>query len=215
MIKSLTRILLFCGLALMLTAFPVFAQEKSQRKFEINKKPLLDLADLVIAKLQKNEIALGQPFLIEISGELTKDGKFDRQKTRYIRAQGGEQVSDLAKSAVEAVNDSGIFIYLRDLEIEKFNLIFAQNDEQVYAIMRSELVSEERVKAVKSGLDMFFSAGKMIAKNEDEKTLLSGMTISSQDKSLVLKFAVAKPVMQEIIQRKLSEEINKRLVKET
>lgn len=213
--KFSKQISLICGLILTLAAFPVFAQEKSTGEIEINTKPLRDLADLVISKLQKNEITLSQPFLIEISGELTKDGKFDRQKTRYIRAQGNEQMSDVAKIAIEAVNDTGIFIYLRDLEIERFSLIFAQNNEQVYAIMKSGLVSEVKAKEITSVLNMVFSMGKMVTKDEDEKTLLSGMAVSYENKSLILKFAVNKPVVQEIIQRKLTEEISKRLVKES
>lgn len=212
--KNFIQIFLFCGVALMLAAFPVFAQEKSQGEIEINKKPLLELADLVIARLQKNEVTLSQPFLIEVSGELAKDGKFDRQKTRYIRAEGDEQITGVAKSAIEAVSDSGIFYYLRALDIEKFNLIFAQNDKQFYAVMKIEQDSVVRARTTKSSFDMVINIAKMSIKGEDEKTLLSAMTVSNEDKSVSLKFDIAKPIMQEMVQRKLSEEIKKRLVKE-
>ena len=211
--KFFTRILLFCGLALMLAAFPVFAQPLPAKDVEINKKPLLEFADLVIDKLQKKEIALSESFLIELNGELANDGKLDRQKTRFVRADGSEQMVNIGKSLVESLNESSLFGYLRQLDIERFNLIFAQNDAQLYAIVKSDTVSAEKAKTISSGLNMAVSVIKQKPKTEDDKILLNRITVSAQENFLILKIALEKPIAQEMIQRILTEEINKRLAK--
>ena len=152
----------FCGLFLILAAFPVFAQNTTAERVEINRKPLLDLTDLVIDRLQKNELVLSDNFLIEIDGELTKEGKFDRQKTRYVRVEGSEQITDIAKSAVESVNDSGYFTYLTQVESNKINLILAQDNEQIYAIIRSAFETPNRAKTFASTIS---SGGKSCQAN--------------------------------------------------
>lgn len=200
-----------CGLLLLLAAFPVFAQPV--KTVEINKKPLQEFTDLVIDKLQKKQVALSEPFLIELNGELTVEGKLDRQKTRFVRADGGEQIVNIAKSLAESLNESGLFSYLRLLEIDKFNMIYAQNNEQLYAIVKSETASADKANIISSGLNMALSISRQKPKNEDEKILLNKTIVSAQENLLILKIILEKNVAQEMIQRLLTEEINKRLAK--
>lgn len=210
--NSLTRIFLFCGIALTLAAFPVFGQMPA-KEVEINRKPLLEFADLVIDKLQKKEIALSEPFLIELNGNLANDGKLDRGKTRFVRADGNEQMVNIAKSLVESINESGLFGYLRQLNVEKFNLIYAQNDAQLYAIMKSDVASAENAKMISSAIGLAAGVVKQQIKNEDDRILLNGVTVSTDENFLILKIVLEKTVAQEMIQRALTEEINKRLAK--
>jgi hypothetical protein len=209
--NHLKRISLFCGIAvIMLAAFPVFAQDKP----EINRKPLNDLNNLVIDRLQKNELVLSDNFLVEVEGELTKDGKFDPQKTKYIRTEGNEQIANVAKSAIEAVNESGMFQYLTNLGSTKLNLVFSQNDEQIYGTIKFDFVSSARAKSLVSLLNSAISIVKQKSDNEDDKVLLNGTTVSENDKTVTIKTSVEKSVGQEMIQRKLTEELNKRLEQE-
>ena len=155
MINRFKNISLICGIALvMLAAFPVFAQNN----VEINRKPLSDFGkDNLDPRLQNNELVLSDNFLVEVEGELDKNGKFDLQKTKYIRTEGNEKIADAAKSAIEAVNDSGVFGYLTQLGAKKINLVFAQNDEQIYAVINSELDSPKRAKTLKSAFRYGFN----------------------------------------------------------
>lgn len=211
--NPLKRIALLCGIAvIMLAAFPVFAQDYSG--IEINRKPLRDFTDLVIDRLQKNELVLSDNFLVEVEGELDQNGKFDPQKTKYIRAEGKEQIVNAAKSAVEAVNDSGMFGYLKQLGAKKINLVFSQDDAQIYAVINFQLDSDRRAKSTKSMLDLLLAVSKTNSKNDDEKALLNATIISPNDKTVTIKTSVEKSVGQEMIQRKLNEEINKRLAQE-
>lgn len=204
--KRLKQISLFCGIALMmLAAFPVFAQENSQP--QINKKPLQDFGNVLLNRVQNKEIVLTDNFLIEVEGELTPEGKFDLRKTKYIRSEGKPEIVEVAKNAIEAINDSGIFIYLKQLDVNKLNLIVAQNDEQIYMLLRSDLISENRAKTLSSNLNMIVSIGQTQSRDADAKTLLEGTSVSSNGKSVMIKTAVPKAVWQNMVKRQLEKAI--------
>lgn len=206
----LKHFLFSCGIALTLAAFPVFGQTDAK----INRQPLRDFSQLVIDRLQKNEVVLSDNFLVEISGELGENGKFDRKKTRYVRAEGSQRTVDIAKSGIEAINETGLFKHLSQLGSDKLNVIFAQTDEQLYAVINFEFDSANKIKTAKSGFEMVLSISKASSKNEDEKILLDGASISESGKTVTIKIAVEKTVAQEMIRRKLSEEINRKLKSE-
>ncbi len=202
---------LTCGIALTLAAFPVFGQKDAT----LDRQPLRNFSELVINRLLKNEVTLSDNFLVEISGELNKEGKFDRAKTRYVRAEGKERIIDIAKSGVEAINDSGLFMYLAQLGSNRINLVFAQTDEEIYSTINFEVESPQRLKSARAGFDLVLAIAKQRTKNEDEKIILDGAAVSANDKFVTIKIAVEKSVAQEMIQRKLSEEINKKLKQPT
>ena len=133
--KFLKQISFLCGLLLTLAAFPVFAQNQP---VELNKKPLRDFGENVSSKIKKKEIDLTKPFLIEMRGTLNQEGKFDKQKTSFVRAEGDQQMLELVKNAIEATNDSGFFAYLRQLDVEDIILNLSQDDKQFNAIFTSE-----------------------------------------------------------------------------
>ena len=196
---------LLCGTALiLLAAFPIFAQTDSD--MEINKKPLQDFGEMLSERVQKKEVVLTENFLVEIEGELTPAGKFDLQKTKYVRTEGDAKMADVAKSAIEAINDSGVFIYLKRLDVIKVNLILAQDDEQIYMSLKSDFVSENKAKTALSGMNMAVSMGKMQTEDADTKTILGGTSVSSSGKSAIIKTVIPKSVWQEMIERQLNKE---------
>lgn len=205
---------IFCGLLVMLAAFPVFAQERVSSENTVDKKPLRDWANFLFDKLEKSEVDLTQPFLVELDGELTEEGKFDKQKPRFVRAEGDKQMIEIAKRAIEAFNDSGMFSYLRVLEIKKFNLVYAQDDKQIYAVIKSEQVSSQRARTISSGFNGMINMAKIVIKSENEKNLLNSAKITSKDKLCILEFALAKSAAHEIIKQEFDKEIVRRKAKE-
>ncbi len=178
---------------------------------KLNKKPLEDFVnnDILpgLAKTE-NKLDLSKPFLVVMEGAITKDGKLDKdpKKSRFIRREGDEEMINVAKAAIEAVGDSGMLGYLRDLGVEKVNFTFVQDDKQIYAIITSDQPSEAKAKAVSSGLNFLLSYAKGSDKVEqDVKTLLDSAKVEPKGKSFVLNFAIPKPIAQEIITRKLQE----------
>jgi len=175
---------------------------------QINKKPLTDYADMVESKWANNEIDLNQPFTIVLNAVLTPDGKLDPKKSVFdvTKEKGDQKMIDIAKSALEAVADSGYLTYLKSLNVDKVTVTLVQDDTQITAAIVSSQKTAERAKTISSGLNGYIVVGKMTAKDpSDELTLLKGASVTTSGKDFVLNFAIPKPIAQEMINRKLKE----------
>jgi len=106
-----------------------------------------------------------------------------------------------------------MFNYLLNLGIKKVNVVYAQDNDQMYIVIKSEQTSPERARAIISGVNMMVSMAKLTVKDEDEKLLLNSAKITNQDKLCILEFALAKSVAQEIIKREFDKETSRRKVK--
>ncbi len=217
MSRLFNSIFLLCGLILTLAALPVFGQEKPAEN-EINRQPLRDFSKIVEEKFDRKEVDLEKSFLVQIDGVLTKDGKLDGAKSRFIRTEGDAQTVQITKQAIEAVSDSGWFMYLRNQGIEKINLTVAQDDTQFSVNILFELPTPERAKTLSTGMAGMIQAALLLDKNgsrklgEDEKLLLSNMKISTENKTFTLNIAIPKPTFQEMIRRKLQETVKTEVV---
>ena len=212
MINRFKKISLICGIALvMFAAFPVFAQND----VKINRQPLSDFGKEILIRVQNGELVPSDNFLIEVEGELDKNGKLDFQKTKYIRTEGNEKIADAAKSAIEAVNDSGVFGYLTQLGAKKMNFIFAQTDEQIYTVINLDLDSEKRAETLNSVFDMALMMSKQNLKNENEKILVNATNVFQNGKTVTIKTLVEKSVGQAMIQRQIEKESARRSKTET
>jgi hypothetical protein len=203
--KSFYKIFLQCGIALMLAAFPVFAQKTELvKEVQINKMPLLDFGSLVKYRVSGKEVDLSQSFKIILEGVLDKTGKFDRQQSRFISSEGNAQTAEIAKSAIEAFDDSGWFAYLRNLGAEKVRITLEQDLVNFNAAIESELVTQERAKALASALAVYISLAKPKITGQDEKTILSGLQQpTASGKVFMLNFALPKQTVQDMINRGL------------
>lgn len=175
---------------------------------EINKKPLTDFADLVAIKWEAKEVDLNQPFLLVMNGVITKDGKLDREKSKFDLSQqkGDAKMIEIAKGAVEALGDSGFLTYLQVQGIDKITATVMQDDKDVKVLIISTQKTVERANTVSSILSAVIVGGKLKAENpSDERTLLDAAKSIADGKNFVLQFAIPKSVAQEMINRKLKE----------
>ncbi len=175
---------------------------------EINKKPLVDFADVVAAQWEAKEVDLNQDFTLVLNGTITKDGKLDREKSKFdvSKQKGDPKMIDVGKSAIEALGDSGYLNYLKLLGVDKINATLVQDEKQITVIISSAQKTPERASVVASGLNGYILIGKTVAQNpSDERTLLDGAKVSTDGKNFVLNFAIPKPIAQEMINRKLKE----------
>ncbi len=175
--------------------------------FRPNKKPLEDFAQAVLIKRSEKEskLDLTKSFKVEMSGVLTEDGKLDDKKSRYIKAEGDEEMVNVAKDAIEAINNSGLFYYLKTLGVDKVNFTLVQDDKQMYAIITSSQKDENKAKSISSGFNTLLSIAKTTIKEEELKTLINSAKVEPQGKNFVLNFKIDKPVAQEMINKKLNE----------
>ncbi len=186
---------------------------------EINKKPLEDFADTVLDKTaaqNKKKIDLTKPFMVVMDGLISKDGKFVREKSKYVKLAGDQEMIDVAKSAIEAIGNSGFLGYLRNLDVEKINFTLIQDDQQITAIIASDQKSPERANTLTSGFNglikgaFLLDAGGMKKLGDDEKVLLNSAKTSTKDKQFILNFAMPKKDAHEMINRNLEKEAKKR-----
>lgn len=201
-------ILLACGLLVTLAAFPVFAQEKATNKVEINIKPFRDLAELVKQEIATKKVDLSNPFSIEVEGVLSKNGRLKPKMTRFTKSEGNAATATIGKKFIKAIDNSGLFAYLSKFGIEKIKFALVQNDNQIYANIVSETQTSNKAKTIVSGLNIFtqfVQLKEMKNISEDEKILVSGLKASNEDKTLTIKLAYEKSIIQEMIKRKLEE----------
>jgi hypothetical protein len=176
----------------------------------INKKPLQDFGDEVLDKLAAKKVDLAKPFMVVMQGAITKDGKFDQKKSAYLKTGGDQEMIDVAKSAIEAIGDSGLLTYLEKLGVENINFTLVQDDKEIYAVIMSDQKSESKAKTISSGLNTAISLGKATVKEEDTLALLNAAKVESKGKSFVLNFKLDKPVGQELMKRALDKAQAKR-----
>lgn len=176
----------------------------------INKKPLQDFGDEVLDKVAAKKVDLAKPFMVVMQGAITKDGKFDQKKSAYLRTGGDQEMVDVAKSAIEAIGDSGLLTYLEKLGVENINFTLVQDDKEIYAVITSDQKSESKAKTISSGLNTAISLGKATVKEEDTLALLNAAKVESKGKSFVLNFKLDKPVGQELMKRALDKAQAKR-----
>ena len=205
-------IFLVCGIVLTLAAFPVFAQEENRaNRNEINKKPFQDFAGYVKEKTATGKVDLSKPFSIELESVLTKDGKFDAKQSKFIKTEGDAEMIEIGKRFIEAVGDSGVFGYLKDLGIVKFNLTLAQNDSQTYAVVITEQLKEQRAKTIATLFGMAIRMSSLPDKegrrilSDDERVLFNGVKLESEDGKLLINAVYEKSAIQEMINRRLRE----------
>lgn len=180
----------------------------------INKKPLQDFGEDVLDKVTAKKVDLSKPFVIEMQGAITKDGKFDQKKSKYVKADGDQEMVNVAKSAIEAIGDSGLLTYLQTLGVENINFTLVQDDKQIYAIITSDQKSESKAKSISSGLNTAISIGKATVKEQDTLALLNAAKVENKGKSFVLNFNLDKPIAQELINRQLVKAQAKRQEKQ-
>ena len=178
----------------------------------INKKPFEDFGQEVLEKVNKKEVDLSKEFAVTMVGTITDEGKFDPKRSAYLKSTGDEQMVNVAKSAIEAIGDSQILKYLKDLDVNQIKFELVQNDKEIYVVITSDQPTEQKAKSVASGFNTILSVGKMTVKKEETDThaLLDASKVESRGKSFVLNFKLDKPVAQEMIRRQLEKAEAKR-----
>jgi len=209
--KIVQFVFLACGLLLTVAAFPVFAQEeKSVGEYEMSRRPLDNLAQLVRRETAAGKVDLTKPFSIELEGVLNNNGRLDGKKLKFTKTAGDAAMIEIGKSFIEAVSDSGFLSYLKSFGVEKLKLTLVQDDNQIYADIVAEVETSQRAASISKSLNSAAQIGRtrkdeMKNLRNDEKILISGLEASSDGKTLVIKVAYEKSVIQELINRMLKE----------
>lgn len=203
--KSVIKFFTFCGLLLTLAAISAFAQENKPVEDSINKKPLRNFGKYLEEKIQKKQVDLAAPFFVELEGTLNQDGKLDIKKSGFNQMEGDVQMIEVAENAIEAINDSGVFIYLRQLGLTKIIMSVQQDKKQFSGLVGSLLESENRAKTIASGMNVAIGLGKKAIKDEDTLQMLNSTTVKVAGKDFSLIFAMPVEEFQALIQKQLDK----------
>lgn len=177
----------------------------------INKRPLGDYAKTALEKIDSKAVKLDSPVKVVISGTLAlgKDGKTIILKNPKPVRSKSDPVNDPAmekfvQNAILAVGDTGWFGYLDRLQTKNVVITVEQNDTNFVASVRADQPSENHAKQAASGLNATITLGKALAKG-DELVFLDLAKTISEGKTFILNFDIPKPLVQELILRKLAE----------
>ncbi len=179
-------------------------------EYEMSQRPLDNLAQLVRRKTAAGKVDLTKPFSIELEGVLNNNGRLDAKKSKFTKTAGDPAMIEIGKSFVEAVSDSGFLSYLKSFGVEKLNLTLVQDDNRIYADVVAEVETSQRAASISKSLNSAAQIGQarkdeMKNLRNNEKILISGLKASSDGKTLVIKVAYEKSVIQELINRMLKE----------
>lgn len=190
--------------------YPPQDQKMPVKMDEINKKPFEDIADEINSRREKGEIDLSRNFIVVLDGTITADGKLDPKKSKFLRSEGDEEWVRVAKSALQALGDSGALGYLREKGIEQINITLGQNDNELYAIVLSDMKSPEKAATVASGLNTLLAAAMLMDNNgvtkldEMSKVLLNNSKITSEGRNFRLDFKLPKKEARDLIEKTLN-----------
>jgi hypothetical protein len=205
--RFLNSFFLLCGLSLALAALPVFGQSEAV----VNKESLKDFA----AYLKTKNIDWTKSFLVEAETVLSKDGKFDREKTKFTKTEGDAELIEVAKKGFEAAGESGWLVHLKNQDVDNIKMSASQNSEIFTFSLIFEQLTPQRAATLTSGLNMLFKTALMFDKNgtkklaDDEKKLLTGTKVTAQEKTVNINVSLAANDFREIVRRKLNEEKEK------
>lgn len=191
---------------LVLATLSIFGQnDKEEFNQRFNKKPLQDFAANLNAKLDKGEVDLDKPFSVTLEGYLTKEGRFDVKRSKFTKSEGDEKMVQVAKEAIGAVGDTGLFSYLVALGVEKFKVVFFQNDTNVSAVITCEQISVERARVISSGLSGLFAIAKFNIQDETGKTLLNNVKTKVEDRNCLINFTLPKSEAHRLLKNELQK----------
>ncbi len=177
----------------------------------INKRPLKDYAKTALENIDNKTVVLDKQVKVVITGTLglgkdgktivLKDAKPVRAKTDPINDPAMEK---FVQDAILAVGDAGWFGYLDKLKVKNVVITVEQNDTNLVASVRADQPSENYAKQAASGLNTTIALGAALAKG-DELIFLKLAKTTSEGKTFILNFEIPKPLVQELVLRKLAE----------
>ncbi len=172
---------------------------------QINKKPLKDFATYANDQKKQGKLDLDKPFEVVIEAQLDENGKL---KNPLVTGKSGdENLVDLFRRMVGAINDSGFLVYLKPISNDNpgatVKITVKQGDKEVLASVESETSSAKRAETVAKTLNtlLFFGAGSRAGK--DEEVLMKNTNATPDGKRVVVNFSMPRQSVVDMIKKQL------------
>ena len=177
----------------------------------INKRPMKDRAKESLEKIESKTVKIDAPFKVVISATLGlgADGKTIILKNPKLVPNNPPTKNDPATEKfvqdwILAVGDAGWFGYLDRLKSKKVIVSVEQTDTELIASVRADQPTENDAKQAQSGLGTLLSIVAPAASGDDQ-LFLQKASVTSEGRTFILNFNLPRPLVQEMIQRKLGE----------
>jgi hypothetical protein len=202
------------------TANPTVAENAEEDKEDqfgvfINKRPLRVEAKESLEEIDAGKVKIDTPFKVVISATLGlgKDGKTIVLKNPKPVPSNPPVKNDpvmekFVQDWILAVGDAGWFGYLDKLKTKKVIITVEQNESEFIASVKADQPSDNDAKQAASGLGTLLSIAAPAASG-DEQLFLQTASVTAEGKTFVLNFVIPKPLVQEMIMRKLAESKDK------
>lgn len=172
---------------------------------QINKKPLKDFAAYANDQKKQGKLDIDKPFEVVIEAQLDENGKL---KNPSVTGKSGDQnLVDLFRKMVEALNDSGFLIYLQPISKDNpgatVKITVKQGEKEVLASVESETSSPQRAESLAKALNnlLYFGAGSRQGK--DEEVLMKNTNATPDGKRVVVNFSMPRQSVVDMIKKQL------------
>ncbi|HET9528440.1 MAG TPA: hypothetical protein VFO99_19850 [Pyrinomonadaceae bacterium] len=172
---------------------------------QINKKPLRDFAARANELKNQGKLDLNKPFKVVIEAQLDANAKL--QNSHIVEKEGDENVINLFRDLVAALNDSGFLTYLSPISKDNpgstIRITVKQGENEVLASVESETTSPERAKALASVLNnlLYFGAGSRAGK--DEEVIMKNTNATPDGKKVVVNFSMPRQSVVDMIKKQM------------
>ncbi|MBA2348446.1 MAG: hypothetical protein H0V81_09135 [Solirubrobacterales bacterium] len=201
---------------------PVTTDEakEDQNGIFINKRPMRVEAKESLEQIDAGKVKIDTPFKVVISATLGlgKDGKTVVLKNPKPVPQDPKIPNDpvmekFVQDWIIAVGDAGWFGYLDKLKAKKVLITVQQTDTELIASVRADQPTDNDAKLAASGLGTLLSIAAPAASGDDQ-LFLQKASVTAEGKTFILNFNIPKPLVQEMILRKLAESKEKEVKRE-
>lgn len=172
---------------------------------ELNRKPLKDFAAYANDLKNQGKLDLNKPFEIVIEAQLDEKGKL--VNARVSDKAGDENLIDLFRRMVEALNDSGFLTYLQPISKDNpgamVKIKIKQGETEVLASIESEASSPQRAESLAKALNnlLYFGAGARAGK--DEEVIMKNTNAAPDGKRVVVNFSMPRQSVVDMIKKQL------------
>ena len=172
---------------------------------QINKKVLKDFAAYANELKKQGKLDIDKPFEIVIEAKMDEQGKLTN--ARVTKKGGDENLIDLFRHMVAALNDSGFLTYLKPISNDNpgatVKITVKQGEQEVLASVESEASSPERAASLAKALNnlLFFGAGARAGK--DEEVLMKNTNAMPDGKKVVVNFSMPRQSVVEMIKKQM------------
>jgi hypothetical protein len=172
---------------------------------QINKKVLKDFAAYANDLKNQGKLDLNKPFEIVIEAQLDENGKL--QNARVTKKTGDENLVDLFRKMIAALNDSGFLTYLQPISKDNpgatVTIMVKQGDKEVLASVESEASSPERAESLARALNTLLYLGAGSRAGKDEEVLMKNTNATPDGKKVVVNFTMPRQSVVDMIKRQL------------